>query len=348
MSELIKKENENEKIEIVKSMSLDWLSFSWDPYRFTVPGVIDVMEAFFLTFPELHCDFIVEARVKSHYEKAFMLDAGMMIFYDTEDCNSPKGVNVSVPAHGLQTFFNKFGNPAPSVKDLFKELMNRGARMSRIDVCFDDFSKTYRPKDYIDWDINDCIKTRFRFSTFIKGTNGGYTYELGKRGSERFMRIYDKDKESIGISGEPLIDAVRYEFEIHNASARGFAQDIVDGKCCTMADLILSFFTVVDRKNNNITDRGQCPINEQWELWVKSQVSRIDGIKPSRDLPKKSFEKSYNHFCKQYTKSIGLFVKVLGREWVDDIITDGIKIANRDPVTLRIIQDIKSYNYDIG
>lgn len=60
--------------------------------------------------------------------------------------------------------------------------------------------------------INNQITTRSREWSFISSTqNGGAgaTFYLGKRGSDRFLRVYDKDYESDG-----RIPAIRYEFEL--------------------------------------------------------------------------------------------------------------------------------------
>ena len=124
----------------VSNFSLDWLAFTFKK------SCYDLLAEFWETFPELNKlkseMFIVGGRNFAH---GLCLSNNVTIRYD--DDNNGKGINVEVPSHGLNYFFNLFQDVS-SVQSMFRVLRDRGCSLSRVDICFDDYSKRYKPSYY--------------------------------------------------------------------------------------------------------------------------------------------------------------------------------------------------------
>lgn len=244
----------------INNFKLDWLSFTYFKENSE-----DLITDFFSDFPEFEkikdSLFILDNR-KMNYQNCLSFNDDIMIRFDNQVSN--KGVNVQVPSHGLNNFINLFG--LSEVASLFRLLSLRHCRPSRIDLCFDDFSKTFMPKDFIDWHINDCINTRILNVGFFGSASKGYTFYMGARG-KKLIRIYDKDKES---GGE--INAVRYEFELHREYALSVWNLLINDSSVAFGDLINDSFKIVNRDDD--VQMCRCSLLDEWEKFLKSTLTQ--------------------------------------------------------------------------
>lgn len=254
----------------VSNFSLDWLSFTYQN-----KGSLDLISDFWKAFPEFEkCKeemFIVSGR---HYSHGLCYDNDMTIMYDDlfdrKGNITSKGVNVEIPSHGLENVFKLLG--VETVRDMFKLLDDRGCLPSRIDLCFDDFKKVYKPSYYYKKFISGSLVTRMRTVKMVHAGDGsgGETFYLGDR-RKRMLRVYDKGIES---GGE--INSIRYEVEIHANASRAFFYHIIDSsesEVVAFGDLILDIMEV-RRKSTSDKTVTRWEINKKWYNFIKSTFTQ--------------------------------------------------------------------------
>ena len=261
-------------------LKLDWLSFTFKPdlarleekYGLeNINGKMDI-DFFFMEFPEIEAlkeDFLILSG-RSHYQNMIgflgVSDTCRISFNEPDFCEVEMGVNVSVPSHGIEWLYdilNLDKDAADAVKQLFLLLRDRNCNISRIDLAFDDYSKTFRPRQYLDWWNNDQIITRYSKVQFCSSQREyGNTIYFGSRKTGKMLRIYDKDFESKGE-----YDVVRYEFELHSKYAKDMFQYLIDNDGICFSSYILDFFRVVDNsgKDKCVT---RMPILKEWQEFL--------------------------------------------------------------------------------
>lgn len=317
------------------TLNCDWISFTWNP----VDDIIfesdnrSIIELFLLRFPEFQKkEFTVLEHGGFHYSKRIDLANDIMILYDDADSIQKKGVYVQTPSHGLATLFALFGYN--NLRDFLIDIYDRGAKVSRFDLAFDDYIKTYNPMDYMNFWINGQFKSHFRRYEFSGGSNGGSMFALGNRGSNKYLRIYDKSAESKGEK-----DCIRYEFELKGYDADKICRLYCDDIAFDFSDFIFSMFQIVE----NTSDHHKCRRNmdSDWELWVKSQVSRINDIDIPTEFTPVSYERSYNWFVKQCGSTLAKIWHCEGDDWLDNFLEQSLlHLKDKD---LKIIKDVLSY-----
>ena len=223
-------------------MVVDWLNFT---FKYSDEDIKEKepLDLFFEVFPEFLeiVETSVIKKLRTHYQHCLLFNEDILVLYDDSTANNQKGVNVQVPSHSLNYFYSLMC--CKSVLDIFDLLNKRNCQVSRIDLCFDDYTKELRPKDFNLWMCNNKFKSLIRTWSFCGGhVNSGHTFYFGNR-KNKMLRIYDKDIESDG-----LIDAVRYEFEFHNDRARAIVQSYVENGYIDFVELLLSFVDVVNRE----------------------------------------------------------------------------------------------------
>lgn len=171
------------------------------------------------------------------------------------------GVSVCVPSHGLEWLFNLLH--VSTVPELFRLLDSRHCRPSRIDFCFDDYTKRFRPSYYEKKYLNREISSRKNCANLIGNDTKGATFYIGSREIE-ILRVYDKFIQSKGE-----IDSVRYEAEYHGEKAVNVFHYVIDHDSICFKNFLLGWFKVIDRIDSNTT---RCPINTEWLFWLENSV----------------------------------------------------------------------------
>lgn len=210
-------------------MKLDFLRFSWKPSP-QERGDFTVLGAFQRVFPEfwdpqLCGDDNQRVNTYSNYQRYNFcrnLGTDCLIFYDEQVLRN-KGVNVSIPSHGLWLIKSVFGydNFIDFLRLIVEE---RNCTVSRIDLAFDDYKYMeeghyHTAKEFSDLNCKGALISSSRFKNGIKPSDecinvsvgdkiycadcsqmienvSGNTFYLGSRRSPRYMRIYDKFKKS--------------------------------------------------------------------------------------------------------------------------------------------------------
>lgn len=298
-------------------MSADLKYFNLDYFNFTYfkEGSEDLWQSFLSDFPEFYDqvqDMVILEGGKGTtwgYNNVFCFTDFITVRYDDRD--SSKGVCVSITSQGLESFlswFQRLGEESIRVSEVFKILKERGCRPSRIDLCFDDYSKKFTPDQYERWLLEGYFNTRMKKHGFFCDDNKGYTFYLGNR-RKKLIRIYDKNKESDGF-----IDAIRYEFELHGYYAQAIFDQIIEEDVPAFGDLILDSFRIINPDSNeNIT---RCEMLVEWEDFIKSSLTQnFVEVKHYRGVPKP--EKFRKWFEKNLIPSLKGFIQLYGKEWLN-------------------------------
>lgn len=310
-------------------LTLDWLSWSFDTDKYQTTKI----NKFFSIFPELHIKNMYSKQVYSHYEKAFYLTEDIIIYYDSEDGQN-KGVNVSVPSHGLEWLFKQFN--VSCVSDMLRLILSRGGKISRLDFAFDDYSKTFSPLQYFVWWQNGQFKSKFRVAHFDHGADGGTTFALGNRAGLKYLRIYDKEIESNG-----QINAIRYEFEFHSYTANALADAIANNQTFSFIDFICSMFKIIE----NTGKKQKCRENllQEWFDWVHNLKFNEEISKIPTGLQGKTIEKSVVWFEIYCAKTLAKMFYLFGKDYVLNI--GKTAFSKLSPIELEKVISAKEYKY---
>lgn len=245
---------------------MDWLEFT---YRPSYNGEGDLWSEFMEDFPEF----------QSYIEHMVMLEKGMhwytsvlafgrdfMILFNGD--RPEMGVHVQFPGSGMHKLCEVFGLEGTtdfvSVAPLFKKLKERDCKISRLDLCYDDFDyrNHFTPHDFGLFAMQKRISTSTNKMQFISSTQTkGATFYLGSRGGERYLRIYDKSYESKGA-----IDSVRYELQLRGAQACAIFNHINEGKQFSFADLLCSMFNVMNEYDLDDSDVSAAALRKRKQL----------------------------------------------------------------------------------
>lgn len=228
---------------------LDWLSFTFKSSdTFTEKEIDNFKEV----FPELSClwnDGIVVKVVKENAHRFYNQVIGFNDYFSLAYRDTPLGgsrgnvnlgVNVSIPSHGLEFFFSLFGLQKNQVPEMLEIIISRGCNVSRLDLAYDDFSKTFKPSQFMGWFLNEQIVSNYKSAKYISSRQNSHdTFYLGSRSAGKLLRIYDKAGESVG-----KINAIRYEFELHQDHAKPYVEYILSNGAAPDFSIIIKKFII--------------------------------------------------------------------------------------------------------
>lgn len=305
------------------SMCCDWLSFTYKPDiskaltynldRTYSDQVHTEFDCFILDFPEI-AEILEDScflRCRSHYDHVLAFDDWFRISYNDDWTNSKNGVNVQIPSHGLERFCNLLlpdYDGKNILQDLLKLLYLRSCQLSRIDLAFDDYTKRFTPKNYMDWYNNNQISTRCKSGSFHFSEAGkGHSFYLGSRRT-KIMRIYDKEYES---NGE--IKAIRYEWEFHGTYAKHIQQTIIKNGYISFHDLILETMDVKIDCDDKI--RSRRPRLPEWDEFIKVRFcEEFERFEFPKFKKSPSVEKLNNYIENNVMPCLTAFVKLQGKD----------------------------------
>lgn len=263
---------------------IDWLSFTFKAPELA-PNSIEQYKAFWHAFPELKNLQNAGIEITNKGERGDRFYNNVLCFNDfmrvafrdrpfaDGDESRNMGVNVSIPAHGLEFFFDTMKDSLRKVggnndvQKLFVLLSRRGCSVSRLDMAFDDFDKTYTPADWADFMFANRIVTNFKsFKYIASGRHENDTFYLGKRSAGKLLRIYDKNGESGG-----KINAIRYEFEIHGKYCEDYARYIREfGHLPSFPDMFARFVSKVVVSGSKCENRAMVRIDPDYQAFIES------------------------------------------------------------------------------
>lgn len=331
--------------------SIDWLEFTYRAPE--CPNGFGVFENFQKDFPEIMQDWernadqvVLLGKGRNFYNTVFCFSDDYSVCYHSEKRNM--GVHVTFPGHGIYKISEIFGlgdlNEHEAARKLFRILDERNCEITRLDLAYDDYTKTFRPKDFMVFMSEERITTEFRVWSYIASArNNGDTFYLGKRGRDRFLRIYDKAYESDG-----KIDAIRYEFELKKDWARVVQNHVINDKVFCFADLLDSMFTIkedwgfngeydtfIDRNGDKAETlskadsmkKSRAAVDVKWQLFLETMRKIYDNAIVEVSLTKKKEEYSFkklNNWLRDYIlPSLFIYKEVLGESGFNEFLASG-------------------------
>lgn len=332
-------------MNIGKNTTVDWISFTH-----ISDADCDQLNEFYAAFPEIH-EFVLNHEhihyFDRHYEFAYMIDNTLLLKFDSKENQYQAGVNVQIPSHGIRDFAKLLGldpDDDSSAVGLFKILKSRNCRLSRLDLAYDDFSKTFRPLDFNKWMCNRQIVSRSKKWGFISsarenGTFYGDTFYLGSR-SGKYLRIYDKDIES---GGE--IDSIRYELELHSENARPLLDYICEHGKVNLGDILFRVNPILkviktyeDDGDLNVSRRDLLP---EWEEFINLKFN--EELMPV--LPSEGREKNVSKLIEYQEKIFAgavLLRLAIGSDAFDRLFTEvNFKTIHRKSQLLDVLKVVK-------
>ena len=316
-------------------MFIDWLEFT---YKVEPKEDLGVYEQFLIDFPMFenlldHC--VLAERGMYGYTHVLRYCDEYMIMYNPKD-QKRMGVHVVFPGHGMWRMCELFGlsgDDKPDfvdVKPIFQYITEHNGKLTRCDISFDDFTKTYKPIHYERWNCfgrirSNCSTNKHDSSAQQKGD----TYYLGRRGRARYFRVYDKAYESDGA-----IDAIRYEFELKEDYLDMIVNKVLNGEHFDFADLIFDLFVVTeeyelsDNENVDRMRKHRAGVLQEWVDFVNREMRPNSSLKLSSDpdltvsrvKKEPSFRRTYRWVTKQLLKTLYIFGEAYGFDRLENII----------------------------
>lgn len=346
----------NKNNELVIDLTLDWLSFTYKSPKAPSDSKIPYnhFADFCREFPEfdsyIKSDGVTLARQRGWYDTVLQFTDNVRINYcsDRDSCNSNHlGVNVEIPSHGLSTIFSLFGYHEDQVVDFFNLLRNRHCKASRLDLAFDDYTKTFMPIDFCRFWTDGMISTKYRMANLIMSSSlDGGTFYLGDRSSGKMLRIYDKDYESKG-----QIKSVRYEVELHSDYANDMLIYIAEGNDISFSSYIPNFFRVITREGvrhlsghslpRTLTSvRSMCPTDPRWTDFLDKMhvLRRVEKVKVPH-APRSVSSLSLKRWINNIAGSLHAFSDLVGEHVFSDIIARA-RVPDRYIIAIPELSDL--------
>jgi len=266
-------------------ISIDWLSFTIT----TTNSLEKVVKFLGYTLG----DFDAMAHGGKGYKSMIRLNGfPISILYDGND---NMGIFVEVSGLAIPELIRSFkeslkaSSPFGECYDLdfdttvMRELLkaiSRHGHISRIDLAIDDIGMNYfSPEDIYSFYHQNKIVKKFRSverhdKSSKPGCTNGYTLYLGRRTSEIFLRIYDKQAEQNSKKGNSPIEYswIRWELECKGKKAQCIASEFCKGMSLgfVTVGILANYMRIIESDDTN---KSRCTVNEKW-------LSFLDGILP--------------------------------------------------------------------
>lgn len=327
--------------------TIDWLEFTYlCPENLAGCSVWENFLDEFPEFEELLDDMVLLEKGRNGYTHVFAFTDEFSIGYNPDE--ERLGVHVTFPAHGLyrimQIFLLDDISEYADAAALFYILKARNCKISRLDLAYDDYTKTFTPHDFMRWKMNERISTQCKCCGFMmsEATKGG-TFYLGKRGKGRFLRIYDKEYESKGV-----INSIRYEFELRQEWASLIQDKIINQDDFSIADLIEGMFYITNEyelSGNYVTDnkrKSRAGVDEKWQLFldsIRTIRKRHVEIKVCNVKKHNSFDKKEEWIKTQVLPTLFMFTEVVGMDKLLEMI--GAQFGRLKPLQREMLKKFK-------
>lgn len=317
-------------------IKVDWLSFVYMPYGIPEYENSDLTAYDFMRLNVPEVNRIIDDNDNTqlsggngHYHFSIIWSTGMRIFFD--DSRNNMGVYFSVNSDSLYDFFQVILDKTEfTVVDCLMWVKNNHFRISRIDICFDDYSKTYAPGFYADMYSWGLMSTRFRSCGRTKVIKAETVY-FGQRSNGKYVRIYDKSAESKGE-----VDSIRYEVELKQNMARAFCDYYIvnSDKFNFGSWWINNIFKVLDEgdKDTYGQHKSRAAMQEDWAKFVKdcfNEKIEFHKLKITPGTKPVSCEKALKFMAVSVAPLINSLSEFYGRENIMFLLESVVKKSSK-------------------
>lgn len=204
-------------------------------------------------------------------------------------------------------------SPSALLRDFFRCIVEHGGSGTRLDLAVDDIGCNYYSVDDVReiCDSDRCC-TRFRkyrqdVEKDFHGDTSGNTVYIGKRQSDVFLRVYDKQLEQNSKGESVSYPWVRWELELKQERARKAIELLISG--CELGELTMgilsNYFRVIVRDNDNVS---RCSTDSLWERFMAG----VSKLKLSDTKVLKSLEKTKRWIVRGVMPSISAIAAAEG------------------------------------
>ncbi len=183
---------------------------------------------------------------------------------------------------------------------------------SRLDLACDDTSKVVMPEDLRDAQRRGEMVTHAQKWKWEEsgGPGGGTTFAVGKRGGHRYLRSYDKERESLGA-----VPTVRHELEFRDADADRVLEKLIMGDWgAVWAEELVSFVDFRDRASNSeIENCARMP-------WFEELVGAAKKCRRYDAKPPMTFEQADDWLARQVAPVFAAVMERYGSRARDRIV----------------------------
>jgi hypothetical protein len=239
-------------------ISLDWCSVTL-PARVGLEGAAEVLG----TVPS---EWQAAERGVLGYGSCYRYGAASVL---TRGFREEMGVHVRLPGQALAGWRERMGATLGDALDVWRLL---GGKFSRVDLAFDDRAGALDYSDLVRRLEAGAVVTRFRGWTEQREYRGvfgaaplaGRIIRLGARGSDSYVRIYDK-----GLQRDECRSWLRVELEAKRKKADWLARGVSNGGAEFGVRALRGLVNFVDRAHggNNRGRRGEAP---DWSRFLGS------------------------------------------------------------------------------
>lgn len=205
---------------------------------------------------------------------------------------------------------------------LLSWVLENNGKVTRIDLACDDSEESPNPEQLRSWCNEGQLVTRYRRRNSLENHgDGSVTNYFGSMRSDRYIRVYDKTKETKGN-----IKATRWEIVLRKEYAQQCANLILD------TNLNVAFLgtlrSLVDFRKPTSEDRESR--RPQLE-WYRNMLQGVMKAEYTRYEPVNSIERMDHWLQKQVSRTLATVVEYKGGDldYVIDLIYEGGKKKRR-------------------
>lgn len=256
--------------------------------EYTVPEglVVDTIEELDEYYDN---EFVLTGSSMYGYRNMFAGRGGSIILCDERR----KEHHVILPGHWL----TEIGEASNA---LVSYIFDNHYKCTRVDIACDDYSESPKPSDVRDFCEQGQLVTRFRRRANLQsyGVRGGVTVYIGSMKSRRYLRIYDKTKETKGN-----IKATRWEVVLRDEYAD---QTLIMILTSNLNDAFLRvLLSMVEFRVPTTEERES---RRQWMPWFREFVGDVKKAQYIRYEPARTLSQMEHWLQKQVSRTLAKVV----------------------------------------
>jgi Replication initiation factor len=209
-------------------------------------------------------------------------------------------------------------------RELLACLVGFNAKFTRLDLCVDDLSGTLSEKRLSKAFNSNNYRSRSQNFQYIRSATKdytGFTFYVGSRSSESFLRIYDKAFES-----DLDFQCTRVEAELKGNQANTQVKLLLQVPSCHWNELFIGIIrSIVDFVDISFdTNKSRCPLLSWWHKFCGDAMKFRLTVK--KEIP--SIEPILDWVSKQFGSTIQFFKQYFGEDeayYLLDTISESFK-----------------------
>jgi phage replication initiation protein len=232
-----------------------------------------------------------------------------------------QGVHVQLPASALSRLAEIDAAVANDPRGFLRYLLDLGAKIRRFDPAFDDREGMLSLDKVRACVESGAVVTRWRKVDRVHCLVGGKgeTLYFGSRASESFLRIYNKQAETMERGGEDPGHWVRVELELKGNKAHEVVRRYITERLGFVVGLLRGLIEFKDAEAD--CNKSRWPVVGWWEAFLGG----FEKVKLSLPHEKPTIDSAKHWVFHQVGPSLSFIVQYEGgcMDWVYETIAEG-------------------------